>query len=164
MLSLEVSTLENQSMYSTLSSICKDVRTKCQKSASRAVKMQLTLHATRRTPHARRLALGASNVWSVKNDVFHPGIVGMWGSMVVSLRPCVIREHTPPVSASMQLHNTDPQRVCPFLPPASHCARALCFLVVHRNRSCPILPVFVLRCCLSYMVLYFLCSWSNGFP
>ena len=60
LLSLEVATPENKSIHSTLSSICK--------SASKAVlsRMQLTLHATRRTPHgASRLVL-AMSAWSVK--------------------------------------------------------------------------------------------------
>ena len=60
LLPLEVATPENESIRSTLSSFCKKVR------ASQAVlsRMQLTLHATRRT---RRLVL-AMSAWSVKTE------------------------------------------------------------------------------------------------
>ena len=51
-------------------------------------RMELTLHATRRTPHgASRLVL-AMSAWSVKTrHMLRPGIVGMRGSIVIRLRP-----------------------------------------------------------------------------
>ena len=68
-------------------SLFKKVRTKgCQKPVSQAVlsRMQLTLHATRRALGARSMS-----AWSVKPDVLRAGIVGMPGSMVIRLRPCL---------------------------------------------------------------------------
>ena len=65
-------------------------------SASQAVlsRMQLTLHATRRTPHGASLCLvlyGASDVCLVGQTRRAPSrIVGMRGSMVLRLPPCII--------------------------------------------------------------------------
>ena len=57
-------TPESESMNSTPSSICKKVR---RTSGSYCRRMQLTLHATRRTPHdASRLVL-ATSAWSMKS-------------------------------------------------------------------------------------------------
>ena len=67
------------------------------KSASRAVLsvMQLTIQATRRTPHgASRLVL-AMSAWSVKTRRAPSRHVEMRGSMVIRLRPCMIMS-TPP--------------------------------------------------------------------
>ena len=56
-------------------------------------KMRLTLRAAR--PTSRHLALGiciqAMSAWSVKtrHDMLRPGIVGMRGSLVIQLRPCM---------------------------------------------------------------------------
>ena len=52
--------------------------------------MQLTLHATRGTPHGASRFVLAMYAWSVKPDVLRPGIVGIRGSMVTRLRPWMI--------------------------------------------------------------------------
>ena len=72
----------NQSNNPTLSS-------NAGKCASQVVvsRMQLTLHATRRIPHGAPRLVQSVSAWSVKPDVFRPGMV----SMVIRLRPC-----TPP--------------------------------------------------------------------
>ena len=49
----------------------------------RLSRMQLTLHATRRTPHGSSRLLHAMSAWSLKPDVLRPGIEGMRGSMVL---------------------------------------------------------------------------------
>ena len=105
-----------------LLSICK------KKSASQAVlsRMQLTLHATRRTP-SRRFALDASSVClvGVKPNVLRPGIVGMrGGSIVIQSRPCM-SPSTPPAE-----HASSPAR--PFLLPR---ARAFCSLALTAERT-----------------------------
>ena len=67
------------------------------KSASPAVlsRMQLTLHATRRTPHDASRLVQALSAWSMKTRVLCPGIVGMRGSMVIRLRLCMISSTHP---------------------------------------------------------------------
>ena len=72
------------------------------KSASQAVlsRVQLTLHATSPTPHGASRFVLAMSAWSVKPDVLRPGVVGMRGSMVIQLRPCMIVS-TPPTSSDM---------------------------------------------------------------
>ena len=87
-LSLEVATPENKPTHSRLSSIRYATKPALQAVLSR--RMQLTLHATR--PNiSRRFALGASNALpsQSKPDVLRPSIVGMRGSMVIRLRPCM---------------------------------------------------------------------------
>ena len=73
-----------------LSSICK--------SASQAVlcRMQRTFHATRRTPHGASCLVRAMSTWSMKPGILRPGVVGMRGSMVIRLRPCMNIEYPPP--------------------------------------------------------------------
>ena len=44
--------------------------------------MQLTLHATRPTPHGASRLVQATCAWSVKPGALDPGIVGMRGSIV----------------------------------------------------------------------------------
>ena len=39
--------------------------------------MQLTLHATRRTPHGASRLVQAMSVWSAKLDMLHPDVAGM---------------------------------------------------------------------------------------
>ena len=61
-------------------------------------RMQLTLHATHRTPHgASRLGL-AMFAWLVGESraCSGPSIGGMRGSTVIRLRPCMIRSTSPP--------------------------------------------------------------------
>ena len=90
LLSLEVATPARKSINSTLSSICK-------KSASKAIlgRMQLILHATRRTPHgALRLVL-AMSAWSVRTRR-SPSLYCRDGSMVIRLRPCMTISTPPP--------------------------------------------------------------------
>ena len=58
--------------------------------------MQLTLHATRRAPHGASRLVIAMSTWSVKTRRLCPGIVGMQGSMVRRLRPCMILSNPPP--------------------------------------------------------------------
>ena len=45
--------------------------------------MQLTLHATRRTPQGASRLAQAMSAWSVKPGMLHPSIVGMRGSMAL---------------------------------------------------------------------------------
>ena len=61
------------------------------KSASQAVpgRMQLSLHATRPTPHGASRLVQAMPARSVKPDALRPGIIGMRGTMVIRLRPCM---------------------------------------------------------------------------
>ena len=68
-----------------------------EKSTSQAVlrRMQLSLNATRRTPHGASRLMLAMSVWSVKPDVLRPGIVGIRGSMIIRLRPCIIMSAPP---------------------------------------------------------------------
>ena len=80
----------------TLSSVCKKTRLKIGLS-----RMQLTLHATRPTPHGASCLVQATSSWSVKTrDVFRPGIVGMREYMAIRLRPCMISSTPPPHVAS----------------------------------------------------------------
>ena len=76
--------------------------------------MRLTLHATRPTPHGTwRLVyvyfVQAMSAWSVKtrHDMLRPGIVGMRGSLVTQLRPCMT-EYTPPPPPPPALHKLRP--------------------------------------------------------
>ena len=68
MLSLEVATPENKEMNSKLPSNMQEKTHKARKSASKVVlsRMQLTLHATRRTPHGDSRLVHAVFTWSVK--------------------------------------------------------------------------------------------------
>ena len=68
------------------------------KSASQAAlgRMKLTFHATRRTPHgASRLVQGMS-AWLVKTRRAPSQHVGMRGSTVIRLRPCMNIEYAHP--------------------------------------------------------------------
>ena len=53
-----------------------------------------------------RLVL-AMSAWSVKpgRDVLRPGVVGMRGSMVIRLRPCMITTRTPPFITAVAAPN-----------------------------------------------------------
>ena len=77
------------------------------KSVLRAVlgRMQFTLHATRRAPHGASRLVQAMSAWSVKTRRLRPGIVGMQGSMVIRLRPCINRVH-PPLESPPGLYYT----------------------------------------------------------
>ena len=59
------------------------------KSTSHHRTMQLTLHATRRTPHGGASRLVQCLPVRRKPDVLRPGTVGMRGSMVIRPRPCM---------------------------------------------------------------------------
>ena len=83
-------------------------------SASQALlsRMQLTLHATRRTPHVS--LLGASDVCLFGRKPtcsVRPGIVGIPGSTVIRLRPCMIMS-TPPPWAQFRLQFPPDQEGC----------------------------------------------------
>ena len=67
-------------------------------SASQAIhsRVQLSLHATRRTIPGASCLLQAGTTWSVKPDVLRPGIAGMRGSMAIRLRSCMTMS-TPPL-------------------------------------------------------------------
>ena len=71
---------------------------KVPKPASQVVhgRMQLTPHATRRTPHGASRLVSAMYAWS---DVLRPGIAGVRGSMVIRLRV----PPTPPLSLALSL-------------------------------------------------------------
>ena len=76
------------------------------KSASHAVhsSMQVTLHATHRKPHgASRLVQALFIICLVGENVPRPGtVVGMRGSMVIRLRPCMISSTPPPGIVGMR--------------------------------------------------------------
>ena len=59
--------------------------------------MQLTLHATRPTPHgASRLVQASKCLPGRQPDLSHPGITGMRGSTIVRLRPSMTPSTLPP--------------------------------------------------------------------
>ena len=92
------------------------------KSASQVVLswMQLTLHATRRTPHVRSAMFGESV--KTQPDVLRSGFVGMRESMVMRLYTIMQGiEYTPPphtmvvyTTTSMHDMGTHPSRLAPF--------------------------------------------------
>ena len=76
--------------------------------------MQLTLHATRRTPHGASRLVQAMSAWSVKTrhaPCRHCGVVGMRGSMVMRPRPCMNIEYAPPPPVAGGLYVTKIARV-----------------------------------------------------
>ena len=89
LLSLEVATPNSKSIYSRL--------IYCE-SASKEVfsRMQLTLHTARPTPHGASRLVQAVPAWSVKTRrAPSRHYIGMRGSMVIRLQPCMTRAHTP---------------------------------------------------------------------
>ena len=81
-LSIDLTTPEIKSINWRRSSICKRI-------ASQAVlMMQLTLNATRPTPHGASCLVQAVPVWYVKTRRASSGIVRMRGSIGTRLRPC----------------------------------------------------------------------------
>ena len=85
-LSLEVATQGNKLMHSKLSSKCKKVRTRWRSPLLQVFlsRMQLTLHATRRTPHSASRLVHAMPAWSVKTrrapsrHIRDPGVIPLW--------------------------------------------------------------------------------------
>ena len=58
--------------------------------------MQLTLRATRRTPHGASRLVQAMSVWSMKPDMLRPGIEEVRGSMIFTTTSMHDVEYTPP--------------------------------------------------------------------